>query len=153
MFTYVCVCSGLWTPMDCPNYEVVRILTQVPTSDRGQIIPRHWVPDTHSFKSDETKQHVNYKRRIVTNTKDNEQRKDTRGTNFHIYRWDFQFPRLWHEEHSFSLKKHLDKLTITRKREIPLPRVGLTHFYFPLPRVSQVFDSPIQTKDTFMKDT
>ena len=26
-----CVCYGLRTPMACPNYEAVRILTRVPT--------------------------------------------------------------------------------------------------------------------------
>ena len=36
----LCVCSGLWTRMACPNYEVVRILTWVPTLDRGQTGPR-----------------------------------------------------------------------------------------------------------------
>ena len=43
----VCVCSSLRTSMACTNYEVVRILTGVPTSDRVQTIPSHWVPEAH----------------------------------------------------------------------------------------------------------
>ena len=44
----LCVCYGLRTWMACQNYEVVRLLTLVSTSDRGQTGPRFRVPDAHS---------------------------------------------------------------------------------------------------------
>ena len=43
------VCYGIRTPMACPNYEAVRLLTRVPTSERGQTGPSSWVPDAHSL--------------------------------------------------------------------------------------------------------
>ena len=120
----------------------------VTTSDSGESSPRLWVTNQYSLSpTRRSNMHANDKGRMNgykgnDNREQNDQRKDTGGTNFTY--GDSHLPRLCHEGPSSPVPEH-PKKTITQQRENLLLRVGLNNCNLPIRKFSDFRDCGLES--------
>ena len=147
---------GLWTRMACPNYEVVRIWTELL---RPGFQPRTGVTTALNtgawralFKARLDKAEWQWQDKNDTNTTENEQGTDTQGTNS-IYWWEFQLPWLRHKGPSSSLTEH--------PKNWPLPGIMIIGYrtwawqncILPFWKFLSLLKVQVRTEDPIMKHT